>query len=259
MAIHDLKAQIARLPEQPGVYLYFNEAGETIYVGKARSLRDRVRSYLGAYGMSPRTDALLDEAVRLEVHRHRLGRRGAGAREQSDQDAEPSLQHPAARRQELPVPAADDGRGVPARAGGPARRTRRHFYAGPFLPARFARRTMALTHRLFGIRSCNEIITGQARTPVPRVRHQALHRAVRGDDLHEGRVPGRGRRRTAVPRGADRGARRDAARPDGGSRGRRALRARGAAARRDAHRRDADASGIRRWRRPISARATCSA
>ena len=50
----DLKAQIARLPEQPGVYLYFNEAGETIYVGKARSLRDRVRSYLGAYGMSPR-------------------------------------------------------------------------------------------------------------------------------------------------------------------------------------------------------------
>ena len=43
MAIHDLKAQIARLPEQPGVYLYFDGAGETIYVGKARSLRDRVR------------------------------------------------------------------------------------------------------------------------------------------------------------------------------------------------------------------------
>ena len=67
MPIRDLKAQIGRLPEQPGVYLYFNGAGDTLYVGKARTLRDRVRSYLGAYGMSPRIDALLDEAERLEV------------------------------------------------------------------------------------------------------------------------------------------------------------------------------------------------
>ena len=44
-----------------------------------------------------------------------------------------------------------------------ARRVERdgNFYAGPFLPATFARKTMSLTHRLFGIRSCNEVITGQ--------------------------------------------------------------------------------------------------
>ena len=34
------------------------------------------------------------------------------------------------------------------------------YYAGPFLPAKIARRTMGLSHRLFGIRSCNEVITG---------------------------------------------------------------------------------------------------
>src|SRR5438876_7220465 len=67
MAISDLKSQIARLPEQPGVYVFANTAGETLYVGKARVLRDRVRSYLGAHGMSPRIDALLNEAQRLEV------------------------------------------------------------------------------------------------------------------------------------------------------------------------------------------------
>src|SRR3954469_21965554 len=67
MAVHDLKEAIARLPEQPGVYLWMNAAGETIYVGKARSLRDRVRSYLGAFGMSPRHDALLDEITSVEV------------------------------------------------------------------------------------------------------------------------------------------------------------------------------------------------
>ena len=62
MPVQNLKSQIAHLPEQPGVYLYANQAGETIYIGKARSLRDRVRSYLGARGVHPKTDALLDEA-----------------------------------------------------------------------------------------------------------------------------------------------------------------------------------------------------
>src|SRR5262249_38578920 len=48
-----------------------------------------------------------------------------------------------------------------------ARRVERDgsFYAGPFLPAHFARKTMALTHRLFGIRSCNEVITGKRPRP----------------------------------------------------------------------------------------------
>src|SRR6186997_425099 len=67
MAVHDLKEQIVRLPEQPGVYVWSNAAGEVLYVGKARSLRDRVRSYLGAHGLSPRHDALLDDIARLEV------------------------------------------------------------------------------------------------------------------------------------------------------------------------------------------------
>ena len=67
MPIRDLKAQIDRLPEQPGVYLYANLAGDTVYVGKARTLRDRVRSYLSAYGTSPRMDALLDEIAAVDV------------------------------------------------------------------------------------------------------------------------------------------------------------------------------------------------
>src|SRR2546422_3139845 len=74
MAIHELKEQIARLPEQPGVYLYFNADGDTIYVGKARALRDRVRNYLGGYGSDVKRDALLDEIARLEgIVTHSVG------------------------------------------------------------------------------------------------------------------------------------------------------------------------------------------
>ena len=49
------------------MYLWLNAAGEAIYVGKARALRDRVRSYLAAAGLSPRHDALLEEIASIEV------------------------------------------------------------------------------------------------------------------------------------------------------------------------------------------------
>jgi excinuclease ABC subunit C len=39
------------------------------------------------------------------------------------------------------------------------------FYAGPFMPTKLARRTMTLSHRVFGIRSCNEVITGTRGRP----------------------------------------------------------------------------------------------
>jgi excinuclease ABC subunit C len=41
----ELKVRAAELPAKPGIYFFKNAAGEVVYIGKARSLRDRVRSY----------------------------------------------------------------------------------------------------------------------------------------------------------------------------------------------------------------------
>jgi excinuclease ABC subunit C len=165
MPIRDLKARIARLPEQPGVYLFSSDAGETLYVGKARVLRDRVRSYLAAEGFSPRHDALLREAGQLEVvitdsvvealalenHliKHRMPRYNILLRDDKNY---PYLQLTTGE----PFPRVLVARHVERDD---------HFYAGPFMPATLARRTMALTHRLFGIRSCNEAIDGERGRP----------------------------------------------------------------------------------------------
>jgi excinuclease ABC subunit C len=48
-----------------------------------------------------------------------------------------------------------------------ARRVERdgNVYAGPFMPASVARRTMSLAHKLFGMRSCNEVIDGKRPRP----------------------------------------------------------------------------------------------
>ncbi len=160
MPIRELKAQIARLPEQPGVYLYSNEAGETLYVGKARVLRDRVRSYLGAHGTSPRIDALLDEAQRLEVIVTDSVMEALALENHLIKQRAPKYNILLRDDKNYPYLQLTTGEAFPRVLV--ARRVERdnHYYAGPFLPASLGRKTMSLTHRLFGIRSCNETITG---------------------------------------------------------------------------------------------------
>ncbi|HVS79722.1 MAG TPA: UvrB/UvrC motif-containing protein [Candidatus Paceibacterota bacterium] len=47
MNIEELKKKVAEFPTEPGVYFFLNGKKNIIYVGKATSLRDRVRSYFG--------------------------------------------------------------------------------------------------------------------------------------------------------------------------------------------------------------------
>src|SRR5271163_1423677 len=63
----DLQEKIRTLPIKPGVYLYKNADGEVIYVGKAKNLRSRVRSYLlEASQANAKTGSLMREAVDLD-------------------------------------------------------------------------------------------------------------------------------------------------------------------------------------------------
>jgi excinuclease ABC subunit C len=165
MPIHELKEQIARLPEQPGVYLYLNAEGETIYVGKARALRDRVRNYLGAYGSDPKTDALLQEAARLEVIVTDSVVEALALENNLIKQRSPKYN--ILLRDDKSYPFLQLTTNEPFPRVLVARRVERDgsFYAGPFLPAHFARKTMSLTHRLFGMRSCNEVITGRRDRP----------------------------------------------------------------------------------------------
>jgi excinuclease ABC subunit C len=63
----DLHQKIRTIPTQPGCYLYKNAEGEVIYVGKAKNLRARVRSYfLVASQANAKTGTLMREAVDVE-------------------------------------------------------------------------------------------------------------------------------------------------------------------------------------------------
>ena len=165
MAIQDLREQIARLPEQPGVYLYYNGKGETLYVGKARSLRDRTRSYLGAYGMSPRHDALLDEAIRLEVIVTDSVVEALALENNLIKQRAPRYNILLRDDKNYPYLQLTTTEAFPRVLVARSVERDGNMYAGPFLPAKFARRTMSLTHKVFGLRSCNEVITGTRQRP----------------------------------------------------------------------------------------------
>ena len=63
----DLEEKIRTLPARPGVYLYKNADGEVIYVGKAKNLRSRVRSYLlEASQANAKTGSLMRDAVDVD-------------------------------------------------------------------------------------------------------------------------------------------------------------------------------------------------
>ncbi len=53
------------IPDQPGAYLFRDQHGKVIYVGKAKSLRSRVSSYFGV-GLHPRTQSMVDNARTVE-------------------------------------------------------------------------------------------------------------------------------------------------------------------------------------------------
>lgn len=165
MAIQELKDQIARLPQQPGVYLFYSEAGDTLYVGKARVLRDRVKSYLGAAGASPRIDALLRDAARLETIVTDSVVEALALENHLIKHRQPRFN--VLLRDDKTYPYLQLTTNEPAPRLLVARRVERDgsVYAGPFMPASLARQTMRLTHRLFGIRSCNEVIDGKRDRP----------------------------------------------------------------------------------------------
>ena len=67
----DLQATLAKLPDRPGVYLMRDARGEVVYVGKAQSLRHRVRSYWQKASSGPleghRIRAVIDRIADVEV------------------------------------------------------------------------------------------------------------------------------------------------------------------------------------------------
>jgi excinuclease ABC subunit C len=63
----DFKAALARLPDQPGVYRMYGPNNTLLYVGKAKVLKNRVRSYFqNPAGLAPKVSVLMQQVIRFD-------------------------------------------------------------------------------------------------------------------------------------------------------------------------------------------------
>jgi excinuclease ABC subunit C len=64
---HSYRPAPGEIPESPGVYRFRDERGRVIYVGKAKSLRQRLNQYFADFtALHPRTQAMLTTAARVD-------------------------------------------------------------------------------------------------------------------------------------------------------------------------------------------------
>lgn len=67
MSSDRIKAKLAELPKDPGVYFHKNARGEIIYIGKAANLRNRVRQYFQkSRTRDPKTEALVVDIADID-------------------------------------------------------------------------------------------------------------------------------------------------------------------------------------------------
>ena len=160
-----LEEKLKELPASPGVYLHKNGAGKVIYVGKAKNLRSRVRSYFQTRPFDRKTDALVRQISDLEFI-------------VTDNEVEALILEATLVKQHKPrynVKLQDDKSyphlkltiNEPFPKVVITRRIQRDgaLYFGPFLPASMARRTIDVINRTFQLRTCDIEIDGKAPRP----------------------------------------------------------------------------------------------
>jgi excinuclease ABC subunit C len=159
-----IRQQLARLPDEPGVYKFYDAKGNLLYVGKAKSLRNRVRSYF-----------LPLKTATLEPHKRQMVTEIAEIQYLLAETPTQALHFEAdlvrSERPRYNVKLRDDKHYPYIRINVQdpwpktmvARRMQRDGarYFGPFTDATSVRQTLDTINRLFPHILCNRVITGK--------------------------------------------------------------------------------------------------
>ncbi len=158
-----LKARAAEMPAKPGIYFFKNAAGEVVYIGKARSLRDRVRSYF-LPDPDVKVRAILRETASIDYVLAGSEKEAAFLENNYVQRHQPRFNLRLKDDKSFPCLKVTAGEMFPGVYS--SRRVERDAsrYFGPFSPARRARTSIHLVNKLFGVRGCeNAVFRGRKR------------------------------------------------------------------------------------------------
>ena len=150
----DLKAQASALPETPGVYLFKDARGRVLYIGKARSLRDRGRSYFGAEVKDPKTRRMLALAAELETMEAASETDALLLEARLIKDLKPRYNVMLKDDKSYPWLVITEGEDFPRVEATREAHTKGHRYYGPFMDATGLRRSLQVLQGAFRFRTC---------------------------------------------------------------------------------------------------------
>ena len=162
----DLQQKLDELPQSSGVYMFRGQGGEILYVGKALSLKSRVRSYFQEARVdSPRLDRLVERILDVEVVVTDTEREALVLENSLIKTHKPRFNVLLRDDKNHPYLKLTLNEGYPRLYVVRQPGSDGAVYSGPYVPASLARKTANLVHRLFGIRNCREKLNGKRPRP----------------------------------------------------------------------------------------------
>jgi excinuclease ABC subunit C len=161
-----VETKLKNIPAGPGVYLYKDGLGQTIYVGKAKSLRNRVRTYFQlSADLDVRKDQMMDAIEDVEFIM--TDTEGEALALENNLIKQHKPKYNILLRDDKTYPYIKLTVNEPFPRAVITRRIRKDgaSYYGPYFPAGLARKSLKLIERYFLIRNCNIHIDGKRPRP----------------------------------------------------------------------------------------------
>ncbi len=155
----DLREKAASLPPAPGVYLYKDPHGVVLYVGKAKNLRNRVRSYFSDDRLADaKTGSLVREAASIEYILVDNEKEAFALENNLIKQYKPRFNVLLRDDKTFPFIKLTNERYPRVYVTRRMRRDGSHYF-GPYLPASLAYRLVEFIHRRFRVPSCRIDLT----------------------------------------------------------------------------------------------------
>jgi len=159
-----LKRKVDALPKKPGIYFFKNADSQVVYIGKARLLQDRVRSYFQPTE-DPKVRNILAETADIDFILTGSDREAAFLENNFIQQYQPKFNLRLKDDKSFPYLKLTAGDRFPGIYFSRKVGEKKAKYFGPFSPARDARKTIHLLSKYFRIRNCEEAVPGRRKRP----------------------------------------------------------------------------------------------
>ncbi|MDA9230505.1 excinuclease ABC subunit UvrC [Alphaproteobacteria bacterium] len=153
-----IDSKVATLPSGPGVYRMLDEHGEALYVGKAKNLKNRVRSYTRATGHNNRILKMIDSTRAMEFIRTETETDALLLEANLIKKLKPRYNVLLRDDKSFPYILLADDHAVPQLYKHRGARKRTGAYFGPFASAGAVNRTLNTLQRAFLLRSCSDSV-----------------------------------------------------------------------------------------------------